>query len=63
MSNRFENVLVTGAAGFIGFHLSLRLLKEGRKVVGYDSVNSYYDPSIKEARLRQLEAFPGFSFY
>lgn len=47
-------VLITGAAGFIGFHLSLRLLREGVNVVGYDNVNSYYDPALKRARLEQL---------
>lgn len=47
-------VLVTGNAGFIGFHLSKRLLEQGNSVVGVDSVNDYYDPSLKEARLRLL---------
>jgi UDP-glucuronate 4-epimerase len=49
-------VLVTGAAGFIGFHLSTRLLERGPPVVGYDNVNPYYDPSLKRARLAQLES-------
>lgn len=49
-------VLVTGAAGFIGFHLSRRLLKQGTPVVGFDNVNPYYDPSLKRARIAQLEA-------
>ena len=44
-------ILVTGAAGFIGFHVSKRLLSEGFQVVGLDNVNSYYDPVLKEARL------------
>lgn len=57
----FKKILVTGAAGFIGFHLSRRLLEEGREVVGLDVVNDYYDPAIKEARLSILKAFPGFS--
>lgn len=48
-------VLVTGAAGFIGFHTAARLLARGDDVVGFDIVNSYYDPSLKEARLRLLE--------
>ena len=53
--------LVTGTAGFIGFHVAQRLLREGRHVVGYDSVNDYYDVSLKEARLAALTAeFPGF---
>ncbi|MCF6117298.1 NAD-dependent epimerase [Mesorhizobium muleiense] len=48
-------ILVTGAAGFIGYHVSKRLLERGDEVVGIDSVNSYYDPEIKEARLRLLD--------
>ena len=47
-------VLVTGTAGFIGFHLSLRLIKEGFKVIGFDNVNDYYDKDLKEARLNEL---------
>ena len=49
-------VLVTGAAGFIGFHLSTRLLQQGEAVVGFDNVNPYYDPALKRARITQLEA-------
>ena len=49
-------VLVTGAAGFIGFHLSRRLLQSGIPVVGFDNVNSYYDISLKRARIDQLES-------
>lgn len=55
--------LLTGAAGFIGFHTSLRLLKRGETVVGLDSVNDYYDVRIKHARLEQLKAFPNFTFH
>ena len=47
-------VLVTGAAGFIGFHLTKRLLERGTQVVGFDNVNPYYDPSLKRARITQL---------
>src|SRR5580698_7997085 len=55
-------VLVTGAAGFIGFHVAQRLLSEGRAVVGLDTLNSYYDPKLKEARLDILKRDPNFSF-
>ncbi len=55
-------ILVTGAAGFIGFHVSQRLLQAGRKVVGVDSINNYYDPSLKEARLDILKNDPSFTF-
>ncbi len=55
-------VLVTGAAGFIGMHTSLRLLERGDEVVGFDSLNAYYDPSLKAARLERLQAHPGFTF-
>jgi UDP-glucuronate 4-epimerase len=55
-------ILVTGAAGFIGFHLSKRLLARGDRVVGIDNLNDYYDVSLKEARLALLEREPGFQF-
>lgn len=55
-------VLVTGAAGFIGFHTATRLLQAGRKVVGVDNLNDYYDPELKKGRLQQLDNFEGFSF-
>lgn len=55
-------VLVTGAAGFIGFHVASRLLARGQAVVGVDSLTPYYDPSLKEARLAHLLEQPGFSF-
>ena len=53
-------ILVTGSAGFIGFHLSRRLLDRGDEVVGLDSMNAYYDPSLKAARLALLEAYPNY---
>ena len=55
--------LVTGAAGFIGFHTSKRLLERGDEVVGLDIVNDYYDPTLKEARLRMLADYDGFSMH
>ena len=54
-------VLVTGAAGFIGFHVARRLLESGVRVVGVDSFTSYYDPSLKEARFAELAARKGFA--
>ena len=50
-----RTVLVTGAAGFIGAALSKRLLERGDRVVGLDNLNDYYDPALKQARLRQIE--------
>ena len=49
---------VTGAAGFIGFHVARRLLEAGRDVVGVDNLNAYYDPKLKEARLRRTRQAP-----
>jgi UDP-glucuronate 4-epimerase len=54
--------LVTGAAGFIGYHVTERLLAEGRQVVGIDNLNAYYDPGLKRARLARLTRQPGFEF-
>jgi UDP-glucuronate 4-epimerase len=54
-------ILVTGAAGFIGARLSERLLERGDTVLGYDNLNDYYDPSLKEARLHRLQGQPGFA--
>ena len=48
------NYLVTGCAGFIGYQLSAELLKKGISVVGYDNLNTYYEKSLKEARISQL---------
>src|SRR3546814_10147117 len=55
-------ILVTGVAGFIGFHTSLALLGRGERVVGVDNLNDYYDVRLKEARLDRLRALPGFAF-
>jgi UDP-glucuronate 4-epimerase len=55
-------VLVTGAAGFIGYHTARRLLERGEQVLGLDNLNSYYDPKLKSARLEQLQGYPGFRF-
>lgn len=57
-----KTILVTGAAGFIGFHLCQRLLHRGDKVVGIDNLNDYYDVFLKQDRLTQLQQLPGFSF-
>ncbi len=57
-----RSALVTGAAGFIGFHLSRRLLEMGWDVVGIDNLNDYYDPSLKRARLEILEEYERFAF-
>src|SRR5690348_16131838 len=55
-------ILVTGAAGFIGYHTSARLLARGDTVVGYDSLSDYYDVSLKDARLARLRPNAGFRF-
>jgi len=55
--------LVTGAAGFIGFHVSRQLLERGDTVIGVDNINDYYDPALKQARLALLRPAAGFTFY
>jgi UDP-glucuronate 4-epimerase len=57
-----DPVLVTGAAGFIGFHVARRLLEQGREVVGLDNMNAYYDPALKEARRAELAKSNHFRF-
>jgi len=56
------SILITGAAGFIGFHVAKALLDRGDRVVGIDNLNDYYDVRLKEARLALLSAYPGFLF-
>jgi UDP-glucuronate 4-epimerase len=58
-----RKILVTGAAGFIGFHLSKRLSKKGWNVVGLDNINDYYDVNLKKDRLKQLSGIKSFKFY
>jgi UDP-glucuronate 4-epimerase len=57
-----DPILVTGAAGFIGFHVARRLCEHGRAVVGLDNLNDYYDPKLKQARRDWLASFPNFRF-
>jgi UDP-glucuronate 4-epimerase len=60
--NLVDRILVTGAAGFIGFHLSKSLLDDGFEVLGIDNLNDYYDPNLKLARLEQLNPYKNFTF-
>ena len=55
-------ILVTGAAGFIGFHTARALLERGDEVVGFDNINDYYDVALKEARLAELAPYERFTF-
>ena len=63
MEFKYTNVFVTGAAGFIGYHLSKRLLENGCHVAGLDNLNPYYDVQLKKDRLARLTSFENFSFY
>lgn len=56
-------ILLTGAAGFIGFHVAQVLLQRGEEVIGLDNLNDYYDPRLKHARLEQLQGKKGFKFH
>jgi len=57
-----QPILVTGAAGFVGFHVARALLADGRRVLGLDNLNDYYDPALKQSRLDILRAEPRFEF-
>ena len=57
-----QSILVTGAAGFIGFHVARRVLADGGTVVAINNLNSYYDPELKKARLAELAVYPNFRF-
>ena len=57
-----QKILITGAAGFIGYHLSRSLLKDGAIILGIDNLNNYYDTSLKEQRLKRLKVFKNFTF-
>ena len=57
-----KKILVTGAAGFIGYHLSKKLLSQGVSVTGFDNINDYYDVNLKYARLKELEPYDNFNF-
>jgi len=63
MEFKFKKVMVTGVAGFIGFHLTQRLLKDGCHVTGIDNLNTYYDVRLKEARLKLLKGQGKFTFF
>ena len=56
-------VIVTGAAGFIGFHVCQELLRRGDQVLGVDNLNDYYDPALKQARLDELTEHNSFQFH
>src|SRR3954470_165590 len=61
-SDASRRIIVTGAAGFIGYHVAERLLRDGWTVAGVDNLNSYYDVGLKEARLARLRPSPRFDF-
>jgi hypothetical protein len=58
-----KTYLVTGAAGFIGFHLSKKLLEDSYQMIGIDNLNDYYDPELKRSRLEILEQYNNFTFH
>ena len=63
MTRERETIMVNGAAGFIGFHLSKRLLESGNRVIGVDNLNPYYDVALKRSRLDILRGYSHFVFY
>ncbi len=63
MTSEFKNILITGAAGFIGFHLATRLLADGFHIFGVDNLNDYYDVNIKKDRLKRLGQNSRFAFF
>jgi len=63
MTDNYHTTLVTGVAGFIGFHLAASLLEKSDKVIGIDNLNPYYDVSLKKARLERIASHPNFTFY
>ena len=58
-----KTILLTGAAGFIGFHTAKALLEKGDKIIGIDNINDYYDPKLKLSRLKILKKYKNFKFY
>ena len=56
-----RTILITGTAGFIGFHLTKHLLSKNQTVIGFDNLNDYYDPSLKQSRLDILSQAPNFT--
>ena len=60
--NKNKKILITGTSGFIGFSLALNLLKKGHKILGYDSINNYYNISLKLSRNKILKKFKNFKF-
>ena len=57
------NILITGSAGFIGYHLAVKILKTKANVIGIDNVNNYYDTNIKKDRIKKLKKNKNFFFY
>jgi UDP-glucose 4-epimerase len=58
-----KNILITGAAGFIGYHTSKKMCEENNEVIGIDNLNDYYDRKLKNARLTELQKIKNFKFY